>query len=167
MISPETSLTLALVMVFGSVLTYTYTDTAFAIDMQNAPVSQDTIIAGLSDGDGDEDQGGTNDDQEDDPVTQETITVGGKPEDNDDDNSGQGSDNNNPDDDNDDERATSDSELTNGPECPRNQERGLFTPCMPVRACSEDISVLGIPILTSQNNECVNAPLVDHPSTRD
>jgi hypothetical protein len=68
----------------------------------------------------------------------ETITVGGKPEDN--------SDNNNTDDDNDDERATSDGELTNGRECPRNQE-GPFTPCMPDRACSEDISVLGIPIL--------------------
>jgi hypothetical protein len=85
----------------------------------------------------------------------------------DDDNSGLGADKNNPDDDNDDERETSESELTDGPVCPRNQERGLFTTCIPVRACSEDISVLGIPILPSQNNECVNTPLVDHQSIRD
>jgi hypothetical protein len=47
---------------------------ALAVDMPDAPVTQDTVTAG-SDGD-DEDQG--DDDQEDAPVTQDTINEGGE-----------------------------------------------------------------------------------------
>jgi hypothetical protein len=55
---------------------------AFAIDMSDAPATQDTTPAGS--GEGDEGQGDNNDPK--DPVTQETITA---EEDNDEENAGQ------------------------------------------------------------------------------
>jgi hypothetical protein len=157
-------LTLSLVLVFGSVLSLSDTKMASAIDMSDAPATQDTTTAGS--GEGDEDQGDNNDDQEDDPVTQETITAGGGSEDNNDkDNSGQ---NNN---DNKNEPTTTDTKVTNKLNCPKGQESGLFTTCMPIQTCSNQIDVhccgSAAPILSDENSKCVNAPLVDHPSTED
>ncbi|MCI2421617.1 hypothetical protein MOQ72_29705 [Saccharopolyspora sp. K220] len=36
---------------------------------------------------------------------------------------------------------------------------------LPIQACGNNVAVLGIvlPILSPQLNECVNAPIVDHP----
>jgi hypothetical protein len=121
--------TLSLVLIYGSVLSLTDLNMAFAIDMSDAPATQDTITAG-PDGD-DEDQG--DNDQEDAPVTQDTITAGESRDDNDEDNSGQ---NNN--DNNDNELAT---EIKDAPNCPGDQERALFDDaCMP----------------TAQVNDCGN-----------
>jgi hypothetical protein len=153
--------TLSLVLVFGSVLSLNDTRMAFAVDMSGAPATQDTTTVG-SDGD-DEDQGDNNDDQEDDPVTQGTITAGRGSEDNDDDNSGQ-DDNNNTNDDNKNEPSTTGA--TERPDCPKNQEPGLFITCMP-QTCSNDIgSGSAAPILSGENNKCANSQYID-PSTRD
>lgn len=37
---------------------------------------------------------------------------------------------------------------------------------LPVQACGNNVAVLGavVPILSPQASECVNAPIVDHPS---
>lgn len=152
--------TLSLVLVLGSVLSHTDMNMALAVDMSDAPMTKDTTTAG-SDGD-DEDQG--DNDQEDDPVTQDTITAGGESrDDNDEDNSGQ---NNN--DNNDNEPAT---EIKDAPNCPAGQESGLFTTCMPIQICGNQIDVhccgSAAPILSAEDNRCVNAPLADHPSTED
>jgi hypothetical protein len=155
--------TLSLVLVFGSVLSLNDTRMAFAVDMSGAPATQDTTTAGS--GEGDEDQGDNNDDQEDDPVTQDTITTGRGSDDSDDDNSGQSSDKNG-EDGNDNERTTSNTEVTNRPDCPENQEPGLFITCMP-QTCSNDIgSGSAAPILSGENNKCANSQYID-PSTRD
>ncbi|GAB3284241.1 hypothetical protein [Parasphingorhabdus pacifica] len=39
---------------------------------------------------------------------------------------------------------------------------------LPVQACGNNVAVLGavVPILSPQSNECVNAPIVDHPSIK-
>jgi hypothetical protein len=153
--------TLSLVLVFGSVLSLTEMNMALAIDMSDAPMTKDTITAG-SDGD-DEDQG--DNDQEDAPITQDTINEGGESKDGDEDNSGQKNNN----DKNDNEPATT--EATEKPDCPSGQENGLFTTCMPIQTCRNQIDVhccgSAAPILSDENSKCVNAPLVDHPLTRD
>jgi hypothetical protein len=150
--------TLSLVLDFGSVLSHTDMNMALAVDMSNAPVTKDAITEG-SDGD-DEDQG---DDDQGDPVTQDTITAGEESrDDNDEDNLEQ---NNN--DNNNNEPTT---EIKDASNCPAGQESGLFTTtCMPIQACGNQIGVLGsaAPILSDTDNRCVNAPIVDHPSTED
>jgi hypothetical protein len=151
----------SLVLVFGSVLlSPSVINVALANDMADAPMTKDTITAG-SDGDDDNDQG--DNDLEDAPVTQDTISAGGGSEDEDDeDNSGQ---NNN--DNNDDKPAT---EIKDVPNCPAGQENGLFTTCMPIQTCDNQIvhccgSAAGsaAPTLSDENDGCVNAPLADHP----
>ena len=155
--------TLSLVLVVGSVLSHTDMNMALAVDMSDAPMTKDTTTAG-SDGD-DEDQG--DNDQEDDPVTQETITAGRGSEDNDDDNDDDNSgqdDNNNNNDDNKNEPSTT--EATERPDCPKNQEPGLFITCMP-QTCSNDIGTgSAAPILSGENTKCANSQYID-PSTRD
>ncbi|GAB3285794.1 hypothetical protein [Parasphingorhabdus pacifica] len=39
---------------------------------------------------------------------------------------------------------------------------------LPVQACGNNVAVLGavVPLLSPQSNECVNAPIVDHPSVK-
>ncbi|RCW40024.1 hypothetical protein DFQ14_113107 [Halopolyspora algeriensis] len=39
---------------------------------------------------------------------------------------------------------------------------------LPVQACGNNIAVLGavVPIFSGQANQCVNAPIVDHPSAK-
>jgi hypothetical protein len=158
----ELCFTLSLVLVFSSVLSSTDMTMALAVDMPDAPATQDTITAGS--GGGDEDQ--ENDDQEDDPITQGTINLEEESRgDNDEDNSEQ---NNN--DNNDDNEPTT--EIKDTPNCPAGQESALFsTTCMPIQACGNNIAAccIGIdgPILSEANNRCANAPLADHPSTED
>ncbi|MDR7302723.1 hypothetical protein [Haloactinomyces albus] len=40
---------------------------------------------------------------------------------------------------------------------------------LPVQACGNNIAVAGavVPLLSEQNTQCVNAPIVDHPSIED
>ena len=160
------------------------TSVALAVDMPNAPATQDTVTAG-EDGtdDNEDDEDDRENDQPDDlpdpedaPVTTETITPGeneGSKED-DDDNSGQSNGNNGNGDNA--ERATSD-EVTNKPDCPVGQEPGLFTPCMPIQpmqncdaaayncipiqSCGNDIGTGASgpgSIISPNTNNCVNAP---------
>jgi hypothetical protein len=154
-------LTLSIVLVFGSVLSLTDMNVVVAIDMSGAPMTKESITAG-SDGD-DEDQG--DDDREDAPVTQDTINEEGESrDDNDDDEDNSGQNNN---DNNDNEPATN--EVTEKPDCPTGQENGLFTSCLPIQACGNNIAVpccgSEVPLLIPNTNNCVNAPIVDHPST--
>ncbi|WP_258343190.1 hypothetical protein [Saccharopolyspora gregorii] len=39
---------------------------------------------------------------------------------------------------------------------------------LPVQACGNNVAVLGavVPILSPQTSDCVNAPVVDHPSVK-
>ncbi|GAB3284237.1 hypothetical protein [Parasphingorhabdus pacifica] len=39
---------------------------------------------------------------------------------------------------------------------------------LPIQACGNNVAVLGavVPILSPQDNQCVNAPIVDHPSVK-
>jgi hypothetical protein len=97
-----------------------------------------------------------------------TITISGGSEGNDDDNSGQSSDNNNGNDDNNDTASeTSDVKVTNESDCPVGQEPGLFTTRMPIKSCPNQLGLGGVAINPPNTNNCVNAPVVDHPSTRD
>jgi hypothetical protein len=77
-------------------------------------------------------------------------------DDDDEDNSGQ---NNN--DNNDNEPATN--EVKEKPDCPAGQENGLFESCLPIQACGNNIAGV-VPVLPPNANNCVNAPIVDHPS---
>ena len=125
----ELSFTLSLVLAFGSILlSPTVINVALANDMSDAPMTKDTITAG-SDGD-DKDQG--DNDQEDAPVIQDTITAGGGSEDDDDEyNSGQKGDNNDSSD-NINEPTNTGTEVSNKPNCPKDQDRALFeSTCKP------------------------------------
>jgi hypothetical protein len=123
---------------------------ALAIDMPDAPMTEDTITAG-SDGD-DNDQG--DNDQEDAPVTQDAITAGGGSEDNDDeDNSGQKGDNND-NSDNNNEPTNTGTGVTNKPNCPIGQERALFEDVCKPNQCRNDLDV-GCPN-NVQSSECRN-----------
>jgi hypothetical protein len=108
---------------------------ALAVDMPDAPVTQDTVTAG-SDGD-DEDQG--DDDQEDAPVTQDTINEGGESDDDANDDDDDESDNN----DNDNDPISKDSPTTSKSprteiECPKGQEVRLFSAsCQPSQPDTE------------------------------
>jgi hypothetical protein len=163
-------LMLSLVLGFGSVLSYTDTYMAFAIDMPDAPATQEATTAGSDKGDGD--QGDNNDDQEDDPVTQETITAGRESEDNDDDNSGQDDNNNN--NNNDNKNETSGTGATGRPDCPKNQEPGLFGSCMPAQDCPDGLPSDFVIQETEHepSNNCANTGSeagveLDTPSTND
>lgn len=48
--------------------------------------------------------------------------------------------------------------------CPKGQEQGQFTMCMPIQSCANQPG-LGVSIISPDTNDCVNAPLADHPST--
>ena len=39
---------------------------------------------------------------------------------------------------------------------------------LPIQACGNNVAVLGavVPVLSPQTSECVNAPVVDHPSSK-
>ena len=125
----EISFTLSLVLAFGSILlSPTVINVTLANDMSDAPMTKDTITAG-SDGN-DKDQG--DNDQEDAPVTQDTITAGGGSDDDDDEyNSGQKGDNNDSSD-NINEPTNTGTEVSNKPNCPKDQDRALFeSTCKP------------------------------------
>jgi hypothetical protein len=165
-------LTLSLVLVFGSVLLFpNFINVALAVDMPDAPAIQDTVIAGkdgTDDNEGDEENDQPDDlpDPEDAPVTSETITPGeneGPKEDKDNEENGDEADTPN---------VLNDNNVAALPiqSCPNNQERALFTnACVPIQPCGNDIAVAGedTPILSNPNDGCVNAPVTDHPSTRD
>jgi hypothetical protein len=127
-VSLELCFTLSLVLAFGSILlSPTVINVALANDMSDAPMTKNTITAG-SDGD-DKDKG--DNDLEDAPVTQDTITAGGGSEGDDEDNSGQKGDNNDSSD-NINEPTNTGIEVSNKPNCPKDQERALFeTTCKP------------------------------------
>lgn len=110
---------LSLVLVFGSILlSTTVINVALANDMSDAPMTKDTITAGP---DGDDNDQGDND-QEDAPVTQDAITAaGGTKDDDDEDNSGQKGDNNDSSD-NINEPTNTGTEVSNKPNCPKDQE---------------------------------------------
>jgi hypothetical protein len=125
----ELSFTLSLVLAFGSILlSPTVINVTLANDMSDVPMTKDTITAG-SDGD-DKDQG--DNDQEDAPVTQDTFTAGGGSEDDDDEyNSGQKGDNNDSSD-NINEPTITGTEVSNKPNCTKDQDRALFeSTCKP------------------------------------
>jgi hypothetical protein len=86
---------------------------------------------------------------------------------NDDDNSGRSSDNNGNDDNNDTERANSNVKVTNEPDCPEGQEPSLVTTCRPIPYCPNQHGLGGVAINPPNTDNCVNAPVVNHPSTRD
>ena len=85
---------------------------------------------------------------------------------NDNENSGQSSENSN-DDNNGTAYETSDVKVTNEPDCPEGQESGLFTTCMPIQSCPNQPGLGSVAINPPNTNNCVNAPVVDNPSTRD
>jgi hypothetical protein len=134
--------TLSLVLVFGSILlSPSVIKVALADDMSDAPMTKDTIIAGSDVND--KDQG--DNDQEDAPVTQDTITAGGGSEDEDEDNSGQKGDNDDSSDNNN-EPTNTGTEVSNKPNCPKDQERALFeSTCKPTNVesgeCENDLDV--------------------------
>jgi hypothetical protein len=138
----ELSFTLSLVLAFGSILlSPTVINVALANDMSDAPMTKDTITAG-SDGD---DNGQGDNDQEDAPVTQDTITAGGGSEDDEEDNAGQKGDNNDSSD-NINEPTNTGTEVSNKPNCPKDQERALFdSTCKPTNVesseCENDLDV--------------------------
>lgn len=138
----ELSFTLSLVLVFGSILlSPSVIKVALADDMSDAPMTKDTITAG-SDGD---DNGQGDNDQEDAPVTQDTITAGGGSEDDEEDNAGQKGDNNDSSD-NINEPTNTGTEVSNKPNCPKDQERALFdSTCKPTNVesseCENDLDV--------------------------
>jgi hypothetical protein len=115
---------------------------ALANDMSDAPMTKDTITTG-SDGD---DNGQGDNDQEDAPVTQDTITAGGGSEDEEEeDNAGQKGDNNDSSD-NINEPTNTGTEVSNKPNCPKDQERALFdSTCKPTNVesseCENDLDV--------------------------
>jgi hypothetical protein len=130
---------------------------ALAVDMPDAPATQDTVTAG---NDGDDDEGNEGNDQPDDlpdpedaPVTTETITSGeneGSKEDKDDEESVG--------------KAESSSAYNAVPiqSCPKDQERGLFTnACIPIASCNNVDSVCCNNVDTEPNppntNDCVDA----------
>jgi hypothetical protein len=149
--------TLSIVLVFASVLSHFDMNMVVVIDTSDAPMTKDTTTAG-SDGD-DEDQG--DDDQEDAPVTQDTINVEGDSRDDDDDDDDEDNSGQNNNDNNDNEPATN--EVTEKPDCPAGQENGLFESRLPIQACGNNIAGV-VPVLPPNANNCVNAPIVDHPS---
>ena len=128
---------LSIVLAFGSILlSPTVINVALAIDMSDAPKTKNTITAGSDRDDKDQDDN----DQEDAPVTQDTITAGGGSEDDDDDedNSGQKGDNNDISDNNN-EPTNTGTEVSNKPNCPKDQERALFeSTCKPTNVESEE-----------------------------
>jgi hypothetical protein len=156
--------TISLVLVFGSVLlSLSVINVALAVDMPDAPATQDTVTA-RNDGNDDQDEGNDQPDDlpdpDDAPVTTETITPreneGSKE---DDDNSGQSSGNNGNGDNA--ERATSDVKVTNKPDCPVGQEPGLFTPCMPIQpmqTCEDAAAYNCIPIQSCGNDVAASQP---------
>jgi hypothetical protein len=139
----ESSFMLSLVLAFGSILlSPAVINVALANDMSDAPMTKDTITQG-SDGDG-KDQ--VDNDLEGSPVTQDTISAGGGSEDDDDeDNSGQKGDNNDSSD-NINEPTNTGTEVSNKPNCPKDQERALFeSTCKPTNVesgeCENDLDV--------------------------
>jgi hypothetical protein len=212
---------LSLVLVFGSgLLSLSVVNVALAVDMPDAPVTQDTITAGNDgndDNEDDEDDEGNeqnDDDQEDAPAT------AGGDSDNDEDNDDNNDDNSEPT--SKDAPVTTDTISDKKPKCPKGQEVTLFsiscqviggsasptpipsptpTPALSDEDCEINqekvmelnvlcnIPILGLqkdsqcgdtqqeetdpevtgtnPILDPQSNHCVNAPVVDHPSTSD
>ena len=114
---------------------------ALAVDMPDAPVTQDTVTAGGDGTEDNEDDEGNDQpddlpDPEDAPVTTETITSGdddGSKEDKDDEENGDEGDGTN---------VLNDNNVAVPPvqTCPNNQERALFAEtCMPVQSCPSDI----------------------------
>jgi hypothetical protein len=156
-----------MVLVFGSILlSPSIINVALAVDMPDAPATQDTVTTGEDETDDNKDDEGNYQpdglpDPEDAPVTTETITPGeneGSKED-DDDNSGQSNGNNGNGDNA--ERATSDVKVTNKPDCPVGQEPGLFTPCMPIQpmqTCEDAAAYNCIPIQSCGNDVAASQP---------
>ena len=150
------SLTLSLVLVFGSVLlSLSVVNVALAVDMPNAPATQDTVTAGedrTDDNEDDEknDQPGDPPDPEDAPVTSETITPGeneGSKEDKDDEENVDKAE---------DAGAYNAVPIQN---CPNNQDRALFSnACVPVQSCPSDIlsGLVTQEVEHEPSNNCAN-----------
>jgi hypothetical protein len=212
--------TLSLVLIFGSVfLSPSVVNVALAVNMPDAPITQDTVTAGNDrNDDNEDDEEDEVNEQNDDDQEDASVAAGG-----DSDNDGDSDVNS--------ETTSKDAPVTTDtisdkkPKCPKGQEVALFsnsckaigdsaspttsipTPTpTPMPAQSDEdceinqekvlelnllcnIPILGVqkgsqcggieeevtepevtgtnPILDPQSNNCVNAPIVDHPSTSD
>jgi hypothetical protein len=135
LVSLGITFTISLVLVFGSgsvLLSPSVVNVALAVNMPDAPVTQDTVTAGEDEtGDNEDDEGNDQPDDlpdpEDAPFTTETITPG---------------ENEGSKEDKDDEENVGKGELSGAynavpiPPCPNNQERALFTDaCVPIQDC--------------------------------
>jgi hypothetical protein len=156
---------LSLVLVLGSVSSLSspslvfpaplLKNAAFAINMKDAPATTEAITDAPP---GDDEADNNEDDDEngeDTQVTTRTITVE-EDEDNDDNKE-----------DHKKEQGTSDPKATKVPDCPEGQEHGLFTTCMPIQSCANQLELGAVAINPPNTNNCVNAPVVDHPSSQD
>jgi hypothetical protein len=162
LVSLGTIFTISMVLVFGGIpFSPSIINVALAVDMLDAPATQDTVTAGEDETDDNEDDevnGQPDDlpDPEDAPVTTETITPGENEDSKEDKEDKENVD-----------KAESSSAYNALPiqACPNNQERALFTEtCVPSQSCGNDIvagaSGLGS-IISPNTNNCFNAPTVD------
>ena len=156
--------TISLVLVSGSVLLFlSVTNVALAVDMPDAPNTQDTITAGKdgndnADDDEDDDQPDNFPDPEDAPITTESFTSR--------DNEGSIEDKSNEENNNeaDGTNVEGESDMSPRQDCSNTQERALFSEtCIPMQVCPNQIGTLRPDLPVAAN--CVNAPTVDHPST--
>jgi hypothetical protein len=154
LVSLGTTVTISLVLVFGSVLlSPSVINVALGVNMPDAPVSQDTVTAGKDD-DNDEgnDQSDSLPDPEDVLVTTKTITSGGN----------EGSKEDKSSEENNEEERDKTNAGNNNPtvsaadSCPKDQERMLFE-----LTCTQldNENTVEIGPTNSQSDECVNDPL--------
>jgi hypothetical protein len=138
----------------------------------DAPATQDTITAGPTGNEGDEDEeegSGSEDGDElpsdkDAPVTTDTIT-------NNNDNDDDGDEDNSGRENTGSQRQGEENSVASAAnQCDPGKERGLFSgdcvnaPLVDHPSCFNQPEGTGIDILSPNTNKCVNAPLVDHPS---
>jgi hypothetical protein len=50
------------------------------------------------------------------------------------------------------------SQVSNEPDCPEGQKPGLFTTCMPIQSCPDQLGRGGVAINSPNTNNCVNVP---------
>jgi hypothetical protein len=131
LVSLGTTFTISLILVFGSVLlSLSVMNVALAVDMPDAPVTQDTVTTGNDENDDNEadegnDQSDNLPDPEDAPVTTETTTSG--------ENEGSKEDKSNDENNDKDVENENDIDITPRQSCSRYQERSLFLgTCLPM-----------------------------------
>jgi hypothetical protein len=158
LVSLGIAFTIFLVLIFGSVLlSLGVINVALAMDMPDAPVTQDTVTTGRNEDDNDDNEGDEDNDQPDDlpdpkdaPVTTETFTSGeneGSKEDKDDEENV--------------EKAESPGAYNALPiqSCPNNQDRALFSnACVPVQSCPSGIlsGFVTQEVENEPSNNCAN-----------